>query len=405
MRGTAAVLGAGMWLVARSALAGEPTPGAAPSRSLPTDGDVAFSYSRAADVKGCTQPDEADVRFLIEGVIHVTPFVPAGKPAPYTVLVHVTGPRAGVVRAKIELRDAAGVSKGTTSVEDRTCDDAHMKLAAAIALLLVPRPAAATPPSAGTASEEEGREAAKQEGSTPAGAGSATDGARKEGASQGTTVPAGTTAKVGARAGASATSAATPSGPGGPARQPVCKKLLAGYCLGVDIYSFAFALGGSMSLGFTADPGAGMWASAEVRPVEPFSIALDFRGMFPSRVVAAEPTDPTKPYDTPKEPDVSAATAMLVPCFRYWWLMGCGVVHFGFSMAQTPLELVGWPVVGAGPRAGIEIPFADRFFVRAQGEVLFNFTDSYVELVDVNLTWRQKPFAGFIGVGVGVALK
>lgn len=405
MRGTAAVLGAGMWLVARSALAGEPTPGAAPSRSLPTDGDVAFSYSRAADVKGCTQPDEADVRFLIEGVIHVTPFVPAGKPAPYTVLVHVTGPRAGVVRAKIELRDAAGVSKGTTSVEDRTCDDAHMKLAAAIALLLVPRPAAATPPSAGTASEEEGREAANQEGSTPAGAGSATDGARKEGASQGTTAPAGTTAKVGARAGASATSAATPSGPGGPARQPVCKKLLAGYCLGVDIYSFAFALGGSMSLGFTADPGAGMWLNAEVRPVEPFSIALELRGLFPSRVVAVGPAKPGEPHGTPKEPLVSNATTLLVPCFRYWWLMGCAVGHLGFSIAQTPAGFTGWPVVGAGPRVGIDIPITDRFFVRGQGDVLFNFTDTGLYLVDENIKWQQNIVSGFIGIGLGVALR
>ena len=192
-------------------------------------------------------------------------------------------------------------------------------------------------------------------------------------------------------------------GPGKP--QPVCKVPLGGYCPPVDIYAVSFSLGGALSLGLTADPGPGAWVAAEIRPIERFSMGFELRGTFPSRVVAVEPADPTKPFGTPKEPDVSSLAVLFVPCFRYWRLMGCAVGHFGFDMGQSPTDLAGWPVLGAGPRIGIEIPFAERFFVRGHGDAIFQFTGSGFTLEDENLAWSQSLVSGYIGIGLGVTLR
>lgn len=160
-----------------------------------------------------------------------------------------------------------------------------------------------------------------------------------------------------------------------------------------------------MSLGFTADPGPGAWLGAELRPIENISVGLEVRGMFPSRVVPGIPLDASKPSGAPAEPAVSSAVLLFVPCFRYWWLMGCGVAQVGFSAAQSPADLTGWPSYGLGPRVGIEIPFAGRFFVRAHGDVVFDLAASSLSLPDANLKWQQPPVSGFAGLGLGVTFR
>jgi hypothetical protein len=177
------------------------------------------------------------------------------------------------------------------------------------------------------------------------------------------------------------------------------------YCLFVDIYSFAFSAGGVASLGFTADPGPGAWLGAELRPIEAFSMGFELRGLFPSRVVAAEPINPNLPFESPKEPIVTNVEMLVVPCFRYWWLMGCAVGHIGFSISETPAGFGGWPAYGIGPRVGIEVPITDRFFVRGHGDVLVDFADPTLELPDVNLKWKQNIVSGFIGLGVGMSFR
>lgn len=385
VRGSVAALGVGVWLAAAAVLAAEPDRGAAApvAGKGPRDGHVAFVYAREDGVTGCTQPDEAAMRFLVEGVMRVDPFVPAGDEAPVTLDVHVAR-RGAAVRATFALRDAAGAPMGSSYVEDATCDGAHLKLVASIALALIPatvvKPAAAAAATSAAAAETTAAEAAAT---------------KRTGESS----PSGQAA--GAPGGGEPAEAAGTRGMAAGHRATVCKSLLVGYCSPVDIYSVSLALGGVMSLNFTADPGAGAWLNAELRPVEAVSLGLEFRGLFPSRVVADIPVDPSKPSGSPKEPMISNLEAMLVPCFRYSWLMACGVLHFGFSIAQTPARLSGWPIAGAGPRLGIEIPFADRFFVRAQGDLLFNFTETGFVLLDQNLKWEQRIVSGFIGAGVG----
>jgi hypothetical protein len=189
-----------------------------------------------------------------------------------------------------------------------------------------------------------------------------------------------------------------------PVRLPVCKLWLGGYCLLVDIYSFGLSAGALMTLGFTADVGPGAYVGAELRPSEHFSFELQLRGIFPARVVASEPIDPTQPYEPGKEPSFGGVAMLLVPCFRYSWFMGCVVGQFGFNVSQSPVDHALGPSLGVGPRLGVDIPFLERFAVRAWGDVMFEAPSTYA-LDDVNLKWTQSPVVGMLGAGVAVSFK
>lgn len=414
----------GLSLGVVTARAGEPEGGSAAATRFetPTDGRVAFTYVRAPEVKDCTLLDEAAVRDTIGAVMRVDPFAPAGAPAPVRLDVRVTQAPGGAVRGTFELVHSSGASMGVSQVEDRTCDGAHLKLIASIALLI--QPAAAK---GGGSAGERGAAGGGDVGRGAAGgdAGSATGGGANVGGTGAKTGGAGDSAAgagqkaagptpeanalsrpPGSAGGGAGAAGATPPRPGAPeGGSGVCKSRLIGYCAPVDIFSVSLALGGVMSLNYSADPGPGVWINAELRPIEMISIGAEVRGLFPSRVVADMPVDPTKPFGTPKEPDVSNLSGMLVPCFRYSWLMLCGVAHLGLTIAQTPGGRTSLPIMGLGPRLGLEIPFADRFFVRAQGDVLFNFTNNGLELYDENLRWAQNLVSGFLGVGLGVSFK
>jgi hypothetical protein len=189
-----------------------------------------------------------------------------------------------------------------------------------------------------------------------------------------------------------------------PVRLPVCKLWLGGYCLLVDIYSFGLSAGALMTLGFTADVGPGAYVGAELRPSEHFSFELQLRGIFPARVVASEPIDPTEPYGSPKEPDFSNMAVLFVPCFRYSWFMGCAVGQFGFNIIQTPYEAGLSPSLGGGPRLGVEIPFLERFAVRAWGDLIFQLPNTHT-IDDQNLQWTQSPVVGMLSAGLVVNFK
>jgi hypothetical protein len=190
-----------------------------------------------------------------------------------------------------------------------------------------------------------------------------------------------------------------------PYSPPVCKLAIGGYCLAVDIYSFGFSAGALMTAGFTAEVGPGFWLAAELRPIEKFSFALEARGVLPSYVVATKPIDPSKPYGPPLKPDVSQAELLLVPCFRYRYFLGCVVGHFGFSMAQSPVELTAHPNYGLGPRLGLEIPFTEHLAARAYGDALFAFDRGVLEIRDKNLKWEQSVISGFFGIGLVISFK
>lgn len=190
-----------------------------------------------------------------------------------------------------------------------------------------------------------------------------------------------------------------------PASLPVCKFFIGGYCVPVDIYSLGLSTGLIMTLGYTSDPGLGVFLGAELRPIEPFSFELQLRGILPSRVVTSEPFDPSQQYGTPKEPDFSNIAMLLVPCFRYSYFLGCAVGQFGFSVHNTPARAVIGQSIGVGPRLGVEIPFLERFAVRVWGDAIFELPPGTYVLQDENLQWTQSLVAGFLGAGLVVSFK
>jgi hypothetical protein len=193
--------------------------------------------------------------------------------------------------------------------------------------------------------------------------------------------------------------------PGPPVQPPVCLVLIGGYCFVVDIYSFGLSTGMIMTAGVSADVGPGAWLAAEIRPVERFSFEVALRGTFPARVVYSEPIDPTKPYETPKEPDFSGVAVLFVPCFRYSLFMGCVVGQVGFNVSNTPIDTAIGQSIGLGPRLGVEIPFLERFAVRVWGDAIFAIPPLTYRLSNVNLKWTESPVGGFFGAGVGVNFK
>jgi hypothetical protein len=190
-----------------------------------------------------------------------------------------------------------------------------------------------------------------------------------------------------------------------PSSPPVCKLALGGYCLAVDIYSLGFSAGALMTVGFTANVGPGAYIGAEFRPVKMFSIDLEVRGIFPSYVVASKPIDPTQKASPPVKPDVSSVVAMLVPCFRYSWFLGCAVGYAGNTIFNTPLTTPLGLSYGLGPRLGVEIPIGERFAVRAWGDALFDLGQPRFLITNVNLSWKQDLVSGFFGAGVVVNFK
>ncbi len=163
-----------------------------------------------------------------------------------------------------------------------------------------------------------------------------------------------------------------------------------------------------MSAGFTADVGPGVQVSAGLRR-DWFSLDLEVRGMFQSRIYMREPYDPTKP-SSERPADIAQVTALLVPCVHFaTYFAGCGVAQAGTLIAQTPVDTGLLPSFGFGPRFAFEFPFAERFGVFAFGEALFT-PGTFYGIKDPfpdgrpspNVIWRQSVVSGFFGTGLSV---
>ncbi len=167
-----------------------------------------------------------------------------------------------------------------------------------------------------------------------------------------------------------------------------------------------------MSAGFTADVGPGVQVSAGFRR-DWFSLDLEVRGMFPSRVYMRAPVDPAKPsYE--RAFDVSQLTALLVPCVHFaTYFAGCGVAQAGVIVAQTPVDTSLLRSFGLGPRFAFEYPFAERFAVFAFGEALFPLARQGYAIVEggpsgepaPNVAWDPSVVSGFFGAGLSVQFK
>lgn len=182
-----------------------------------------------------------------------------------------------------------------------------------------------------------------------------------------------------------------------------------------DHMPFTISLSGFVlvTAGLTADASPGFQLAAEARSnteefdAPSFRLGLEFRGLLPSKAYAREPVDP-KLGTIPGELDVSTLTGLLVPCVRWKYLFGCGVAEGGVLIAKGYTDTNYAPTFRLGPRLGVEVPFAERFAVRAFGEALFAaYTTGFEYTVttsgkDPNVAWDYPLAVGFFGLGLSI---
>lgn len=299
---------------------------AAAPTSLPSDGSVAFVYSKGDSVTGCSQQDEAGVRDLLVGVVHRDPFVPAGKTAPFTLRVQVTRAVGAAVRAEFSLFDKDGGSLGTSSVEDATCDGAHLKLAASIALLLQPE----------TGTLQKACPACPESGCDPA---------------------CRTAVRIALRDEVTREVRAAEL----PRIRDEVQRELASRLPPAQAAQGVIGAGALFAFNYAADPAPGLWVSGEAR-WERWSLGVEARGLFPTRVfvLADESTI-----------DVNALGGAVVPCLRWRWLAGCAVGELGAFWVAGP-GTVGDPkgvLLSLGGRARLDVPIAFGLEARVFGDL------------------------------------
>lgn len=172
-----------------------------------------------------------------------------------------------------------------------------------------------------------------------------------------------------------------------------------------------------MSAGYTANVAPGFQLGAELRSEQDesdlFRLGLEIRGLVPGVAYARDRLDPKVTKRIPLDLDVSQLGAQLVPCVRWKYLLGCGVAQLNVAFVQTPLELGSQWSYAFGPRIGLEVPFAERFAVRAFGEALFTPRQVAVGFAEPppgnegapNVFWAQSVGSGFFGVGLSVTFQ
>jgi len=160
---------------------------------------------------------------------------------------------------------------------------------------------------------------------------------------------------------------------------------------------FAVSVGGVISLGYTLDVAPGVVIGAEWRPVEMFSLGVEARAVFPAKI-AEFGSIPTP---------ASLFTGLVVPCLRWEILVGCAAADIGvvwFDEGDPVPDKFGFRFA-VGPRAGIDVPFAERFSVRLLGDLLFPIARLTVPVQEDK---SGKPFvdpiiSGFITAGLSVS--
>jgi hypothetical protein len=155
----------------------------------------------------------------------------------------------------------------------------------------------------------------------------------------------------------------------------------------------AFRVGAGATVGFGVSPAVaipGFGGFIGVRWPS-FSLALEGRGDLPASTgdVAVAVSFRT-----------SLAAGSLAPCFHYRWLLGCGLVSAG-AMHGTgtdvhPAEQTS-AFVGAGARAGVEVPFSEHFAGQLTGDGLIALVRPRF-LVDERPAWVAPPASGAIGL-------
>lgn len=196
---------------------------------------------------------------------------------------------------------------------------------------------------------------------------------------------------------------ATPVPPVPPSPKPWRMDLTVGLSTYVMMTSF-----------LTADVGPAVGLAGEVRG-QVFGVTAELRFVVPGVTYAREPI-PGATSSYPQEFDLSQLSALLVPCARYKFLVGCGVAQLGWLIIQSTYDLKTQASYSFGPRLGFEVPFSEeRFAVFGFGEVLFAPSPGSIQftLPDpekpgaplANTRWKQSVASAFFGAGVSVKFR
>lgn len=168
--------------------------------------------------------------------------------------------------------------------------------------------------------------------------------------------------------------------------------------------SIAISAGALLTAAFSADVGPGVWVGAGLRG-GPFAVDLELRGILPAKAFAREPYDPKNPRTTVQQLDVSSFTVNLVPCARFKYLLGCGVLQAGALFESGSVHSFSVDrQLAVGPRVGVELPFADRFAVFGFAEVLITLDQRAFSFTYANVKWAESTGTVFFGAGASINL-
>lgn len=167
-----------------------------------------------------------------------------------------------------------------------------------------------------------------------------------------------------------------------------------------------------MSAFLSADVAPGFGIRGEASG-EIFSVGAEFRAVLPSRAYAREPI-PGVTSSYPVEFDLSQVSALVTPCVRYKYFVGCGVAQLGFLFAQSTVNQNALPLYNFGPRVGFNIPFAERFSAFGFGEVLFSPSPAELDFTipipgtagpPGNTMWLTPVAVAYFGAGLSLQFK
>ncbi|MEZ4300394.1 MAG: hypothetical protein R3B70_35945 [Polyangiaceae bacterium] len=176
-----------------------------------------------------------------------------------------------------------------------------------------------------------------------------------------------------------------PSGPplGHPARMPTP-------------LPFAVSASGLISIGFALDVAPGFALGAEWRPIEQFSLGLEARAVLPAVGAYYGANEPKFPQE------VSIYSALVSPCARISYFVGCGALDVGGVYAPGYLRTEWALRLAAGPRIGADFPFAERFSVRVMGDLLFPLSSVEFFATDLPGSFVNPVVSGFVSAGLTV---
>lgn len=168
------------------------------------------------------------------------------------------------------------------------------------------------------------------------------------------------------------------------------------------------ALGGLVSVGFTADPGPGFYAGVGLHWNDKDDIGFVMFGEVHTLLPTKGGTYVSKSSGEIEPLDITAVSGALVPCLRYKWVLGCAVVEGGMTLGSRPAEKNDAGVhfngmLELGPRLGIDLPVVQRFGLRAFADLRLSPLGpdaGYGVLPTRSLVWNNPVVSGLFGLGV-----